>query len=182
MLDQPAREGVARRHAVADPSLEAQPHRAEQPSHGADAHLGSTVALAVVLLAVLFADALDGLDVASDGLERSGDQCHEGSLIVALQEELDVAEPCHVTGHEVHHVVVLIGALAGHHVGEDVLGLVAADDEALDHGPRFPVLQEFGLAVVAVAVAEFLKLLEAAGRDVPVVDADAGHSVLTFTV
>ena len=74
VFDQPCRERMSRWQRVADAPFQTQSERAKQPSDRADSDLGSAVALAVVLLTVLVADLLHGVDGAPDGSQCAGNQ------------------------------------------------------------------------------------------------------------
>ena len=90
-----------------------------------------------------------------------------------------MAESCYIAADEIDDILVLVRTLAGDHMCEDILRLMAPHDEALDYHTLLPVLLELALAGLACLGLKLVALLEAIRRDEPVVDANAQDCMFT---
>ncbi len=176
---------MTRRNFASNPLLEVQLQRPVHASHDLDPHLGAAVALAVVGVALFARHALNALDLALDLLQGLLHELRDGILAVALEDKLRVPQPHHRVHHQVEHELVLIQALAGHHMCEYALGLKAADDEALDDLALLPVGCQLLVTLRVQGASQLLELVSppnAARGDKPVVNTNSWNSMVTPTV
>ena len=123
MLEVPRVDG----NAATNPRIQAEAWR---PEHADDKHhtgLYSAVGLGIVGRRCLAADLLDMLDAHTDELESPCNQRTDGGLIVALDNQLGVAELLHDLDDEACNKVLLIRSFARHDVCKHALGAGASD-------------------------------------------------------
>ena len=93
-----------------------------------------------------------------------------------------MAKPCEVTADEVDNVLVLIAALAWHHMSEDALRPMASYNHTHCDDAALPMLEELLVAVGVPGVLELITGYDARRCDEPVVDSDAWGEVLPTSV
>ena len=100
-------------------------------------------------------------------------------LPIALEDELHVAHPRHITRDEVHYVLALLALAHGDDMAKDALALEASHNQALDDRAKPPTLGEPRLALLGHFIIQFVTTLDASSRDIPEVDADYWYVALS---
>ena len=120
--------------------------------------------------------------MAPYGLQDTLDQGQQRHLVVTLNDHLRVSKPGDVGAYLFNDISVFVRALAGDGVSEDRFGLMASDDDALHDLALGPVVVDLVIACGPFRVSKLVPVLDPAGGDVPVVDADSWNVVLTAGV
>ena len=134
------------------------------------------VGLGVVGRRSLAADFSHLRNPDSDELESSGSEGLQGWFVVALQDQLRVAQPLDDLNNAVCCKVFLVRALPGNDVAKDVLRSGATDHETLDQRACGPRGFDAGFSSRVVWVVELVAGLHLVTVDEEVIQPDHGSA------
>ena len=114
------------------------------------------------------------LDAYADELESPRNQRTDGGLIVALHDQLGMAEPLNDLDDEACNKVLFISSFAWYDVCKYAFGASASDGHALNSLARGSRGFELGFAIFILRVVQFFALLDLVALDEEVVAANHG--------
>ena len=118
MLEHPRHECMVDGDGMPDAGHQAQPDGAEQASDQPYARLDASIRLGVMSWRCLCNDLLDICGFHASALQSTSDQRLERGPVVAVHDDLSMAQPLDVFDCEIRHVIFFISAFARHYFVE----------------------------------------------------------------